>query len=46
MKRLMITNNLATKIQNLAMNHESQPAKWNLDEVNKKMTSFEFHDQP
>ena len=42
----MITNNFAMKIQKLAMNHEPQPAKLNLDEVNKKMTSLEFHDQP
>ena len=46
MKRLMITNNFAMKIQKLAMNHEPQPDKLNLDEVNKKMTSLEFHDQP
>ena len=42
----MTTNNLAMKTQDLAMNHESQPAKLNLDEVSKKMTSLEFHDQP
>ena len=42
----MITEKSDMKIQNLAMNHESQPAKLNLNEVNKKMTSLEFHDQP
>ena len=30
MKRLMITKNLVVKIQNLIVNHESQPVKLNL----------------